>query len=105
MYNNDNVKKFPRIIYLRKVLYLQIDQATEYPLSRKRLFVNMFEMFLYDDDQFTIGIFRMIQTFAREKGYTLNRRHLIIDIVEMLYFELELLEVTNFFELMIRVRQ
>ncbi|XP_016908813.2 membrane metallo-endopeptidase-like 1 isoform X2 [Apis cerana] len=72
---------------------LTIDQATEYPLSRKRLFVNMFEMFLYDDDQYTLGIFRMIQAFAREKGYVLNRRHLIIDVVEMLYFELELLEI------------
>lgn len=40
---------------------LTIDQATEYPLSRKRLFINMYEMFLYDDDQYTLGIFRMIQ--------------------------------------------
>lgn len=74
---------------------LQIDQAIEYPLSRKRLFMNIFEMILYDDDQFTIGILRLIQAFAREKGYTLNRRHLIIDIVKMLRFKIELLEVIN----------
>lgn len=72
-----------------------MDQAIEYPLSRKRLFMNMFEMILYDDDQFTIGISRLIQAFARGKGYILNRRHLIIDIVKMLHFEIELLEVID----------
>lgn len=51
----------------------------------------------YDDNEYAISIFRIVQAFAREKGYTLNRRQLATDIVKMMNFEIELLQVIIFF--------
>ncbi|XP_043516227.1 neprilysin-like [Frieseomelitta varia] len=68
---------------------LTIDQETEYPLSNKRDLNKIF----YEDDEYESGIFRIVQAFAREKGYTLNRRQLATDIAKMVYFEIELLRI------------
>ncbi|KAF3425022.1 LOW QUALITY PROTEIN: hypothetical protein E2986_10237 [Frieseomelitta varia] len=83
------------LLFLHSKLYrflcktLNIDQETEYPLSNKRDLNKIF----YEDDEYESGIFRIVQAFAREKGYTLNRRQLATDIAKMVYFEIELLRI------------
>ncbi|XP_029033281.2 neprilysin-like [Osmia bicornis bicornis] len=68
---------------------LTMDQDTEYPLSNKKDINKLF----YDDDSYALSIYHIIQVFAREKGYTLNRRELAMDIAQMMYFEIDLLQI------------
>lgn len=68
---------------------LQLDQDTEYPLSNKKDINKIF----YDDDSYALSIYHIVQAFAREKGYTLDRRELAMDIARMMYFEIDLLQV------------
>ncbi|CAL7934008.1 unnamed protein product [Xylocopa violacea] len=68
---------------------LTIDQDTEYPLSSKMDLNKIF----YDDDAYAVGIFRIVQKFAKEKGYTINHHQLATDIAHMVYFEIELLQI------------
>ncbi|XP_017877893.1 neprilysin-like isoform X2 [Ceratina calcarata] len=70
---------------------LTLDQDTEYPLTSKRDLANLF----YNDDAYALGIFRVAQAFAREQGYTLNRRQLASDIANLVNFEIELLQVIH----------
>ncbi|KZC09919.1 Membrane metallo-endopeptidase-like 1 [Dufourea novaeangliae] len=68
---------------------LTVDQDTEYPLASKRDLGKIFN----DDDTYALGIYRIIQAFAKEKGYTLNRRQLIDDVAKLVAFEIELLTI------------
>nr|XP_012141945.1 PREDICTED: neprilysin-11-like [Megachile rotundata] len=68
---------------------LTLDQDTEYPLSTKRDINKVF----YDDDIYALSIYHIIQAFAQDKGYRLDRRQLAIDIAKMMYFEIDLLQI------------
>ncbi|XP_017787951.1 PREDICTED: neprilysin-like [Habropoda laboriosa] len=68
---------------------LTIDQDTDYPLASKRDINKVF----YDNDTYSRGIYHVVQAFAREKGYTLDRHQLATDISKMMYFEIELLQI------------
>ncbi|KOX80630.1 Membrane metallo-endopeptidase-like 1 [Melipona quadrifasciata] len=68
---------------------LTIDQETESSFSSKTDVNDIFS----DNTRYSINIFRIVQAFAREKGYTLNLHQLVTDIVQMIYFEVKLLQI------------
>nr|XP_033333845.1 membrane metallo-endopeptidase-like 1 isoform X1 [Megalopta genalis] len=68
---------------------LTIDQDTEYPLSSKKDVVKVFN----DNDTYALGIYRIIQIFARDKGYHVHQNQIINDVAEMVSFEIDLLNI------------
>lgn len=46
---------------------------------------------------YMINIMRVVQAFAAEKEYTLEHEQLTTDVLNMMYFELKLIEVNTFF--------
>ncbi|XP_017754560.1 PREDICTED: membrane metallo-endopeptidase-like 1 [Eufriesea mexicana] len=68
---------------------LTIDQEAIYPLSSK---IDLSEMQSYGG-AYMICIMRVAQAFAEEKGYTLERKQLTTDVLNMMYFELKLIEI------------
>ncbi|XP_076288513.1 membrane metallo-endopeptidase-like 1 isoform X1 [Lasioglossum baleicum] len=68
---------------------LTLDQEAEYPLSTKRDLSKIFN----DNDTYAVGIYRIIETFAQNKGYHVHQHQLINDVAKMVAFEIDLLNI------------